>query len=72
MMYLKTAAERLMQEVLKMNEMNDIEFITHIIAEIANYARENNYDVDETIERMSVNLHDILSITTFENWGENE
>ena len=56
-----------MQEVLK---MNDIEFIAHIVAEIADYAKENDMDINDTIERMSQNLHDILSITTFENWGD--
>lgn len=52
--------------------MNDIEFITHIIGEIAKYAREKDYSVDETIERMAQNLRDILLVATFENWGEEE
>lgn len=69
-MYWKIQAERHTQEVLK---MNDIDFILNIIAEIVNYARKNDYDIDDTIERMAQNLHDFLLIATFENWGdENE
>lgn len=52
--------------------MTDNEFITHIISEIAEYAREKGYGVDDTIERMSQNLRDILLVASFEHWGDTE
>ena len=50
--------------------MTDNKFITHIIGEIAEYAREKGYGIDDTIERMAQNLRDILLVASFEHWGD--
>lgn len=48
--------------------MDDTEFMTHIIAEICNYAVLNGIDPDDTLGTVADNILALLEISTFNNW----
>lgn len=49
--------------------MDGIEFMTHIISEICDYAVENEMEPDDTIQAVADNIKTMLQISTFNNWG---
>ena len=49
--------------------MNDMEFMTHIIAEICNYAVMNGMEPDDTLGTVADNILSLLEISTFNNWA---
>ena len=53
-----------------MNE--DVEFQTHIIGEICDYAVSQGMEPDDTVRTIANNLLAMLNICTFNNWGEGE
>ena len=50
--------------------MDGQEFIVEIVTEIAEYAREHNYDIDDTIRSMGEWLIALTDISTFEHFKE--
>ena len=48
--------------------MGDTEFMTHIIAEICNYAVANGMEPDDTLGTVADNILSLLEISTFNNW----
>ena len=52
--------------------MNDIEFQSHILTEICNYAVEQGMEPDDTVRTIANNLLAMLNICTFNGWGEGE
>ena len=48
--------------------MNDTEFMSHIIAEICDYAVVNNMRPDDTLNTIADNIFCLLEISTFNNW----
>ena len=53
-----------------MNE--DVEFQTHIIGEICDYAVSQGMEPDDTVRTIANNLLAMLNICTFNNCGEGE
>lgn len=49
--------------------MNDIDFMMHIISEIADYAVKNKMQPDDTLETIAENILALLKISTFNSWG---
>lgn len=49
--------------------MGDTEFLTHIIAEICNYAVTNDMEPDDTLGTVADNILALLEISTFNNWA---
>lgn len=45
----------------------DIEFMTRIISEICNYAKENDMEPDDTLRTLCENILALLEISTFNN-----
>ena len=52
--------------------MNDVEFQSHILTEICNYAVEQGMEPDDTVRTIANNLLAMLNICTFNGWGEGE
>lgn len=50
--------------------MSDENFIIEIIGRIAEYARENDYDIDDTIQSVGNWLIALTSISTFGHYKE--
>lgn len=50
------------------NKMSENEFITYIICTIADYAKANGYDENETMETMGGNLISISKVADFSEW----
>jgi len=50
------------------NDMNDAEFLAHIVIEICNYAVENQMEPDDTLKTVAENILSILTISTYNNW----
>lgn len=48
--------------------MSENEFITYIICTIADYAKANGYDENETMETMGGNLISISKVADFSEW----
>lgn len=48
--------------------MSDTEFMSHIIAEICNFAVENDMEPDDTLNTVADNILSLLEISTFNNW----
>ena len=48
--------------------MSNIEFMSHIIAEICNYAVANGMEADDTLAAVADNILSLLEISTFNNW----
>ncbi|MBR6859731.1 MAG: hypothetical protein IKM73_00220 [Acidaminococcaceae bacterium] len=48
--------------------MSDTEFMSHIIAEICNYAVKNGMEPDDTLCTVADNILDLLEISTFNSW----
>ena len=48
--------------------MTEEEFMTHIIAEICDYAVKNGMEPDDTLSTIADNLKKILKISTFNGW----
>lgn len=48
--------------------MSDMEFMTHIIAEICDYAVKNGMEPNDTLETIADNIKALLKISTFNNW----
>ena len=52
--------------------MSDTEFMTHVIAEICNYAVTNGMEPDDTLGTVADNILSLLEISTFNNWAFKE
>ena len=52
--------------------MDDTEFMTHIIAEICNYAVTNGMEPDDTLGTVADNILALLEISTFNSWALKE
>ena len=52
--------------------MSDTEFMSHIIAEICNYAVANGMEADDTLATVADNILSLLEISTFNNWKPKE
>ena len=52
--------------------MGDTEFMTHIIAEICNYAVTNGMEPDDTLGTVADNILALLKISTFNSWAFKE
>lgn len=50
------------------NKMSENEFITYVICTIADYAKANGYDENETMETMGENLISISKVADFSEW----
>lgn len=48
--------------------MSDVEFMTHIIAEICEYAKKNGMEPDDTLRTVADNINALLEIGTFKHW----
>ena len=48
--------------------MSDTEFMSHIIAEICNYAVANGMEPDDALSTVADNILSLLEISTFNNW----
>ena len=48
--------------------MNDTDFLTHIIAEICNYAVDNDMEPDSTLSIIADNIKALLEISSFNGW----
>ena len=47
---------------------NDVEFMSYIIKVICDYAVENGMEPNHTLKTVADNIHNILEISTFNNW----
>ncbi len=52
--------------------MSDTEFMTHIIAEICNYAVTNGMEPDDTLGTLANNILALLEVSTFNCWEYKE
>lgn len=52
--------------------MSDTEFMSHIIAEICNYAVANSMEADDALATVADNILSLLEISTFNNWKPKE
>lgn len=52
--------------------MSEIEFMSHIIAEICNYAVTNGMSPDDTLGTVADNILLLLEISSFNNWKPKE
>ena len=52
--------------------MDDTKFMSHIIAEICNYAVVNNIEPDNALNTIANNIFCLLEISTFNNWNLKE
>jgi len=50
--------------------MSDVEFMTHIICEICDYAVENGMEPNDTLNTISDNIKALLKVSTFNNWKD--
>lgn len=50
--------------------MTDVEFMSHLITEICDFARENDMEPDDTLKTVAENLLALLKFSTFNHWGE--
>lgn len=50
------------------NEYTEHEFITHIVSTICDYAKANNYMINDTVKTMGENLVALTKISNFDNW----
>ncbi len=57
---------------MKGENMNDAEFMSMIVAEICNYASENDMEPDDTLRTVADNIMCMLEICTFNHWNETE
>lgn len=48
--------------------MGDAEFLTHIIAEICDYAVKNEMEPNDTLLTVADNIKALLEISTFNGW----
>ena len=48
--------------------MNDTEFLTHIIAEICNYAVKNSMEPNDTLFAIADDIMRLLKVSTFNEW----
>ena len=51
---------------------DDAKFHVHILAEICDYAVQQGMDPDDTVRAVANNLLAMLTICSFNNWGEGE
>lgn len=49
--------------------MTDVEFMTHIIHEICDYAVKNEMEPDDTLKTVADNIKSLLEISTFNGWN---
>lgn len=49
--------------------MTDVEFMTHIIQEICDYAVNNEMEPDDTLKTIADNIKALLEISTFNGWN---
>jgi hypothetical protein len=49
---------------------DDEQFMSNIICEICDYAVQNGMNPNETLAAIAQNIQDILTVSTFENWGK--
>lgn len=49
---------------------DDEQFMSSIICEICDYAVQNGMNPNETLATIAQNIRDILTVSTFENWGK--
>lgn len=52
--------------------VSDTEFMSHIIAEICNYAVKNGMEPDDTLGTVADNILALLEISTFNSWAFKE
>lgn len=52
--------------------MSDTEFLTHIIAEICDYAVKNEMEPNDTLSTVADNIKALLEISTFNGWKVNQ
>ena len=50
--------------------MKDIEFMSRLISEICDFARDNDMEPDDTLKTVAENLLALLKVSTFNHWGE--
>lgn len=50
------------------NNLPASEFISYILCTICDYAKENNYQITDTVKTMGENLVALSEIATFDNW----
>lgn len=48
--------------------MDDVKFLVHIIAEICDYAVENNMEPNDTLFAVADDIIRLLKVTTFNKW----
>ena len=48
--------------------MTDTEFLSHIIAEICDYAVKNGMEPNDTLSTVADNIKVLLEISTFNGW----
>ena len=48
--------------------MSDTEFMSHIIAEICNYAVSNGMEPDDVLGTVADNILSLLEVSTFNGW----
>ena len=48
--------------------MTDMEFLTHIIGEICDYAVKNDMEPDDTLGAVADNIKALLEISSFNHW----
>lgn len=49
--------------------MTDVEFMTHIIQEICDYAVKNEMEPNDTLNTIADNIKALLEISTFNGWN---
>lgn len=52
----------------EINKLSEPDFITHIICTICDYAKENGYEITDTVKTIGENLIALTEISTFDNW----
>ena len=48
--------------------MTDTEFLSHIIAEICDYAVKNDMEPNDTLSTVADNIKALLKVSTFNGW----
>ena len=55
----------------EINALSEEGFISYILCTICDYARNNGYQVTDTVKTMGESLAALTEIACFDNWGRN-
>ena len=54
----------------EINGLSEVDFFKYLICTICDYAKDNNYQITDTVKSMGYDLVAITEIANFDNWEE--